>query len=91
MWVLEYIGYRRSGRLSRPYDEYHPKVLAVLWNELEGAVKRLEARRQREEERRARERAMSVEPRVTGDDVVDQWERDIAEGRMPDFTQGRRQ
>lgn len=61
-------------------DDYHPLVLVALLGYAKTALEQI---------RREAEAAAWERPRVTGDPIVDEWERQIAAGEDPDFSLGK--
>jgi|TARA_R110000824_G_scaffold102862_1_gene244672 hypothetical protein len=90
-WVLGYLYFKKTGRLPRPYGDFVPEHLhAVLAGDLEDAIILNLQRRQYETITPTGFSGklpsdLTSEPIETGDTLVDKWEREFAEGRVPDL------
>lgn len=98
--MLERAHLLRTGRLARPFDEYPPEYLHALLfygDESDAELMRL-ARRTTDTDwlfqddditttppRRRRPKSFDDGAILTGDPVVDEWERALARGEVPDL------
>ena len=96
---MERAWFLQTRRLARPLDEYHENVVyALLYmddeieDELTGIQREYEEWVQEQEktlgQRVSPHRRTQFDPDkpiITGDPVVDEWERQIARGELPDW------
>jgi len=98
-WAMRYLWWKKTGHPPIPFDEFRPGELAaflvgidrVLEQEATGTGGLSPTRTRRwGPPRKLKQPSQWNEAIKTGDPLIDQWERDIAEGRTPDFSQGKR-
>lgn len=80
--IMEVIWCINTGRPARPIDEYDQITLLALFFEAEEAKKEQDRIRSRSTVSHWTEEEPLV---LTGDPLVDKWEREIAAGRDPDL------
>lgn len=90
--VLRYVWFKATGRPSMAFEDYDPLTLEATLLHLGDAIKARRASAIAAEMRRERKRVFGRREPVgyedavlTGDPVADAWEREIAEGRVPDL------
>ena len=96
-WAMRYLWYKRTGQPPIPFDEFRPGELAAF---LVGIDKILEAPSGLSSKglsskswgppRTLKQPTRWDEAVETGDPLIDKWEREIAEGRIPDLSEGQR-
>lgn len=95
-WAMRYLWYKKVGKPPIPFDEFRPGELAAF---LVGIDKVLDQQppvsglspRRWGPPRRLKQPTRWNEAVKTGDPLIDKWEADIAAGRTPDLSEGRRQ
>ena len=98
-WAMRYLWWKKTGTPPISYDEFRPGELAAF---LVGIDKVLEQQAANPDglspsrikrwgpPRRLKQPTKWDEAIKTGDPLIDQWEREIAEGRTPDLSTGGR-
>ena len=79
---------KRTGTPARSFDDYDPLTLQALLYHWDSALEHAAIRGLEEDEAqqvRRQARRNYKKPVSTGDPLVDEWEREIAAGRMPDL------
>lgn len=76
---MEHAVYLATGRLARPADQYPLMVANAILFHSEDAQDALKAAAQRND---------PDAPKRTGDELADEWERQIARGELPDWLKG---
>jgi hypothetical protein len=93
-WIMEYAWMQKTGSPPKSFEDYDPLSLSVLLSgELAKAVEHKQpAERTRKTPGRwgpptlsGKSKADYATPITTGDPVADEWERQIAEGKLPDW------
>ena len=93
-WQTACVWTQKVGKPPKDFDDYHPTVLLAL---LLHPFPNEESDEGEEDETTIHgsgrfgppslvdQKVSYDKPHLTGDKMVDQWERDIAEGKMPDW------
>jgi len=91
-YLLQYLWMQKTGSPPKAYDAYHPLVLQALLFRMSEELKRrqmfgvgVKTTRHRGIAGPPGTKTTYARAHVTGDSKVDEWEREIAMGRVPDL------
>lgn len=92
-WIMDFAWMQKTGRPAKPFGDYDPLSLSVLLSgELAKALEHKQPAKTKKTGGRwgpptlsGKSKAKYTTPITTGDPVADEWERQIAEGKLPDW------
>lgn len=90
-WLLRWIWFKRCGKPPIPFDEFTPSELTAFLVGMEEeatATAELQGSGRWGPPRQIKLPKNWNEPVKTGDNLVDKWEREIAQGLTPDLSEG---
>ncbi len=89
-WAMRYIWYKRTGQPPIPFDDFRPSEVPAFLVGIDRLFEspQLSYNKRWGPPRRLKSPSDWGEAVETGDPLIDKWEREIAEGRTPDLTEG---